>query len=332
MTASVRTVLGDVGPSELGITYVHEHLIIDSPLIVDRWPHILLTSVADAVQELETCSAVGVGTIVDAMPAASGRDPMRLAEISRLSGINVVACTGLHTSKYYEGQRWTSEEPPEVLAELFIADVLEGIDRFDYMGPVVRRTPYRAGILKVAVLEDVPTARDIRVFEAAARAHQATGVPILTHCEGGRGAMAQVELFGRLGVPLNRVVISHTDKVNDLLYHRDLLETGVYLEYDQASRRGEASVDHTARIVAAMVEEGHTDRLMLSSDAARRSMWAVHGGLGLAWLATRFVEILGDLGVGSDAIEKMLRENPARFLAFEAPETQVPSPHPAGET
>ena len=44
------------------------------------------------------------------------------------------------------------------------------------------------------------------------------------------------------------------------------------------------------------------------------------------------VEILGDLGVGSDAIEKMLRENPARFLAFEAPETQVPSPHPAGET
>jgi phosphotriesterase-related protein len=295
-------------------------LIIDSPLIVDRWPHILLTSVEDAVQELKPCSAAGVGTIVDAMPAASGRSPIRLAEISRLSETHVVACTGLHTSKYYEGQRWTSEEPPEVLAELFVADVLEGIDQYDYMGPVVRRTPHRAGILKVAVLEDAPTARDVRVFEAAARAHDATGVPILTHCEGGRGAMAQIELFDRLGIPLDRVVISHTDKVNDLSYHRDLLATGVYLEYDQASRWGEESVDRTARIVAAMVGEGRTNRLMLSSDAARRSMWAVHGGLGLAWLALRFVEILNDLGVDPAAIEEMLRENPARFLAFEAPE------------
>jgi len=320
MTASVRTVLGDVNPSDLGITYIHEHLIIDSPLIADRWPHILLTSVEDAVRELEPCSAVGVGAIVDAMPAASGRGPIRLAEISRLSGVHVVACTGLHTSKYYEGQRWTSEEPPEVLAELFIADVLEGIDRYDYMGPVVRRTPHCAGILKVAVLEDAPTERDVRVFEAAARAHNTTGVPILTHCEGGRGAMAQIELLDGLGVPLDRVVISHTDKVNDLSYHRDLLAAGVYLEYDQASRQGEGSVDHTARIVAAMVGEGHSDRLMLSSDAARRSMWAVHGALGLVWLATRFVEILNDLGVDAEAIEKMMKTNPARFLAFEAPE------------
>jgi phosphotriesterase-related protein len=320
MTVSVRTVLGDVSSSDLGITYVHEHLIIDAPLIADRWPHILLTSVEDAVRELEPCSAVGVGTVVDAMPAASGRDPIRLAEISRKSGVHVVACTGLHTSKYYEGQRWTAEEPPDLLAELFIADVVEGIDRYDYMGPIVRRSPHRAGILKVAVLEDAPTERDIRVFEAASWAHDATGVPILTHCEGGRGAMAQIELLHGLGVPLDRVVISHTDKVNDLSYHRDLLATGVYLEYDQASRQGDGSVDHTARIVGAMVDEGHAERLMLSSDAARRSMWGVHGGLGMVWLATRFVEILGDLGVAAAAIDTMLKTNPARFLAFEAPD------------
>ena len=302
----VRTVLGDVEPQALGITYVHEHLIIDSPLIADRWPNILLNDADAAIAELERCRGVGVGTVVDAMPAAAGRDAVRLAEVSRASGVHVLACTGLHTSKYYGGQRWTAEESPEVLADLFTADVQTGIDRYDYMGPVVRRTPHRAGILKVAVLEDAPTPRDVRVFEAAARAHDVTGVPILTHCEGGRGAMAQIELFDRLGVPLNRVVISHTDKLNELSYHRDLLETGVYLEYDQASRWGEESVDYTARIVAAMVEDGYTERLMLSSDAARRSMWAVHGGLGMAWIATRFVEILDGLGVDAVAIETML--------------------------
>jgi phosphotriesterase-related protein len=184
------------------------------------------------------------------------------------------------------------------------------------MGPVIRRTPHRAGILKVAVLEDAPTDRDVRVFGAAALVHAETGVPILTHCEGGRGAMAQIDLFGRVGVPLDRIVISHTDKVNDLSYHRDLLATGVYLEYDQASRQGEGSIDHTARIVAAMVGEGYLDRLMLAGDAARRSMWATNGGLGLVWLATRFVEILAELGVNDEAIKTMFVTNPARFLAF----------------
>lgn len=318
MTARVRTVLGDVDPGDLGFTYIHEHLLIDTPLIVDRWPYIHLYDVDEGVGEVERCSAAGVNAMVDAMPAASGRGPLRLAEISRRTGVHVIACTGFHTSKYYEGQRWTSEEPADVLAEFFIADVMEGIDRYDYMGPVIRRTEHRAGILKVAVLEDEPTPRDIRVFQAAAISHAETGVPILTHCEGGRGAMAQVDLFDRLGVPLDRVVISHTDKVGDLSYHRDLLETGVYLEYDQAIRQGEDSIEGTGRIVAAMVADGYANRLMPSTDGARRSLWASLGGEpGLAWLATRFVEILHDLGVDDAAIRTMFIENPARFLPFD---------------
>lgn len=318
MSSRVRTVLGDIEPDDLGLTYIHEHLIIDSSLVVDRWPHIHLPSVDEAVRELELCAAAGVGAFVDAMPAASGRGPLRLAEASRRSGVHVIACTGLHTSKYYEEQRWTAEEPADVLAELFIADVVDGIDRYDYMGPVIRRTPHRAGILKVAVLEDAPTPRDLRVFEAAAIAHKTTGVPILTHCEGGRGAMAQVEVFERLGVPLERIVISHTDKVPDLTYHRDLLDTGVYLEYDQAVRQGEDAVGGTGRIVAAMIGEGHADRLMLSTDGARRSLWTSLGGEpGLAWLATRFVEILVSLGIDESAIRTMFIDNPASFLPFD---------------
>ncbi len=327
MTARVRTVLGDIDPADLGVTYAHEHLIIDSPLIVDRWPHIHLPDVDAAVRELEPCIAAGVGAVVDAMPAASGRDPVRLAEISRKSGVHVIACTGLHTSKYYEGQRWTAEESPEVLAGRFIADIVEGIDRYDYMGPVIHRTPHRAGILKVAVLEDTPTPRDTRVFESAAIAHEATGVPILTHCEGGRGAIAQVELLVGLDVPLDRVVISHTDKIADLSYHRDLLETGVYLEYDQAARQGEDATEGTGKIVAAMVEEGHVRRLMLATDGARRSLWTAYGGgPGLAWLATRFVEMLGELELDDEAIKAMFVSNPARFLAFDLNPTAQRAP------
>jgi len=83
----VRTVLGAIGPAELGVTYVHEHLIIDSPLIEDRWPGIHLPFVEDAVAEVAACRREGVGAMVDVMPAASGRNVGRLAEISRRTGI-----------------------------------------------------------------------------------------------------------------------------------------------------------------------------------------------------------------------------------------------------
>jgi phosphotriesterase-related protein len=306
----VRTVLGDVDPARLGVTYVHEHLIIDSPLVADRWPHIHLPSVDEATAEVARCIRAGVATMVDAMPAASGRNVVKLAEVSRRTGMRVVAATGLHTAKYYEAHRWTSEEPPEVLAELFVADVTEGIDSYDYLGPVVRRTRHQAGILKVAMLGPEPADRDRRLFAAAAIAHAATGVPILTHCEEGRGGDTQVGLLAELGVPLARVVMSHTDKVADPGYHRELLAAGVNLEYDQALREGQA--DGTRRLLEAMLAEGHGDQIMLGTDGARRSLWTELGGApGLAWLYTGFGTML-DPAVR----HRLFVDNPARFLAF----------------
>jgi 5-phospho-D-xylono-1,4-lactonase len=320
MTAIVRTVLGDVTPEALGVTYAHEHLIIDTPLVEDRWPEIHLTSVDDAVVELRSCQAVGVGAVVDAMPAASGRDPVRLARIAEGAGLHVIAVTGLHTAKYYEGQRWTAEEPPEVLAELFEADVVTGIDRYDYLGPVVRRTPHRAGLLKVAWLASSPSDRDRRLSEAAALVHARTGVPLLTHCEGGRGGLAQVELLTSLGVPAGRIALSHTDKVMDHGMHRELLSTGVLLCYDQALRQGEGARTGTGALIVDAVAHGYGGQVVVGTDAARRSLWARYGGeFGLAWLADGFVRLLAELGLDEADRRRVLVDTPARWLAFSPP-------------
>lgn len=314
----VRTVLGDVSPDQLGITYAHEHVILDSPLVEDRFAEIRLHEVDAAVAELGSCHAVGVRTMIDAMPSAAGRDPARLAEVSRRSNVAVVATTGLHTERWYPGFSWANEAEPEVLAELFIADIVEGIDRFDYRGPVVRRSDHRAGVIKVGSLHVQPNERDRRVFTAAAHAHRWTAVPILTHCEGGLGGMEQVKLLVSLGVAPERIVLSHTDKVADPSYHQDLLESGVNLEYDQALRQAPDEPHGTAWLTARMVEAGYQRQLMLGTDGARRSMWSSLGGApGLAWLAEGFVERLRALGVADDAIEVMFVANPARFFAFE---------------
>ena len=313
----VRTVLGDVAPGELGTTYLHEHLIIDSPLVADRFPHIHLPSVEDAVAEVEECAAAGVGAMVDALPCAAGRDAAKLASISRATGVHVIAATGLHTARYYEGRRWTRREPAEVLAELFRADLEEGIDRYDYSGPVVRRTEHRAGILKLATLGERPDEAERRLFEAAAQVQRATGAPVLTHCEDGKGGMAQVELLEELGIPPARVALSHTDKVRDVGYHRELLSSGVNLEYDQALRQPPDEPRGTAWLLTAMLAEGYGGQIMLGTDGARRSLWRTLGGKpGLAWLASGWSEVLESWGVDEPTCERLFVENPARLLTW----------------
>jgi phosphotriesterase-related protein len=305
----VRTVLGDIDPGALGPTYMHEHLIIDSPMVEDRLPEIHLPSVNEASAEVERLRQAGLGAAVDAMPGAAGRDVVRLAQVSERTGVHIVAATGLHTTRYYPDFDLAVEVSEESLAELFTAEIEDGADGAEH----------RTGVIKVATLGDI-TGRDRRVFAAAAEAHLRTGAPILTHCEAGLGGVEQVELLSDLGVALDRVALSHTDKVLDIAYHRDLLASGVNVVYDQALRQPSQEEKGTAWLLAEMIDAGHGDRLMLGTDGARRSMWATLGGSpGLDWLLTEFTTALEGRGIDRAMRSRLFVTNPARFLSFDPP-------------
>src|SRR6185437_14078503 len=132
----------------------------------------------------------------------------------------------------------------EELADLFVADIVDGIDANDYCGPVVRRTPHRAGVVKVAGSDGGPSPRDARVFAAAAEAHRRTGVPILTHCEGGTGALEQILLLVDAGVEPSKIVVSHVDKIVDPAYHRASSPAG---RWPSTTRRFAGATAPTAR-------------------------------------------------------------------------------------
>jgi phosphotriesterase-related protein len=308
----VRTVLGDVPAGRLGVCYAHEHLVIDGGMVKVISPEISLQRVDDAVAELGPCVAAGLGAVVDAMPADAGRNVVKLAEVSRRSGVHVVAATGLHHARWYGERHWGELLEPEEMAELFVGDIQDGIDTNDLNGPVLRRSAHRAGLVKAAGSLDGPSARDRRVFEAAAITVARTGTALLTHCEQGTGGLAQLRLLEELGVPLDRVILSHTDKVVDRGYHRELLAGGAYVVYDQGIR----SPEDTARLVRWMVEDGHQDRLLLGTDGARRSLWSVLGGSpGLAALSTGLGRRLaGELGPA--VMDRIWVANPAAALAL----------------
>ncbi len=316
----VRTVLGDVDVADLGVTYAHEHLVIDGGRPVQLFPDFRLDSADDAVAELAPARALGLRAVVDAMPADCGRNAATLAEISRRSGVHVIAPTGLHHERYYHDRHWSALLDGEEIAALFAADVTDGIDANDYGGPVVRRTPHRAGVIKVAGGAEGLTPIQEKVFAAAAATHRQTGVPILTHCEEGRAGPLQARCLADRGVDPAHVVLSHTDKVVDRGYQREIFAAGAMVEYDQGFRWPRGAENGTLTLLEWAFEDGFGDRVVLGMDAARRGHWTVHGGTpGLAWLLSTFAALMAGRGIGPVEQARLFVANPARAFAFAPP-------------
>lgn len=312
----VRTVLGDIDPSDLGVTDAHDHVIIAGGHPVLLHPDLLLADVDKAVEELQGAAALGLGAVVDAMPIECGRDPLRLAEVSRGSGVHVLAPTGLHTAAWYPEGHWSLHARAADIIELFVADVTVGIDAHDHRGPSLQRTDIRAGVIKVGGSGAFPSDRDARVFEAAAVTQVRTGVPILTHCEGGRFGLEQVELLVRHGADPAHVVLSHVDKVVDRGYQRELAASGARVELDQAFRWKDAP-NGTLQVLEWLVEDGLVEHVTLGLDAARQGYWAAYGGSpGIAWLVDGWRARMAERGIDEPLQQRFFIDNPAATFAF----------------
>ena len=315
-TSFVRTVLGDIDPAEMGVTYAHEHLIIDGGRPAEMSPDFLLADVDRLADELHEAAVAGLQTAIDAMPADCGRNPAKLAELSRRTGVNIVAATGLHHERFYGASHWSLRASEDWLADLFVADVIEGIDERDYGGSTVNRTDIRAGIVKVAGSEGGPSARDLPIFRAAAAAHARTGVPVHTHCEAGTGALEQLSALVDAGVPAERISLSHVDKVVDRGYHRDLFATGAFAAYDQAFRWADRA-NGTLQLIEWAIADGHAGQVMLGMDAARQGYYQAFGGApGLAFLLRDFSDSMETRGIRAEIRQHLFVDNPARAFAF----------------
>lgn len=311
----VRTVRGDIDAAELGVCYAHEHLIIDASFATHANPDFLLADVEAGARELREFKAAGGTSLIDSMPCDAGRNVRKQAALAEAAEVNIIVPTGLHLSKYYDPGHWGNFYSEEELTDLFVADIEEGIDAYDYNGPIVRRTSHRAGLIKIATDREI-TAREEKIFAAAAAAHVRTGCPILTHTEQGTRGVEQVEMLRGHGVDLGKVVLSHLDRNPDLGYHREILSSGVKIEYDSAFRWKDGQGNPTFDLVLALLPE-FPDSIMLGMDAARRSYWRSHGGQpGMDFLLTQFSPRLRDAGLSEADWQRIFVSTPAATYSF----------------
>jgi len=311
----VRTVLGDITPGEMGLTYSHEHIVIDEsfPTIANK--EFILNDTGKICKELNEFYAWGGRTVVDTMPANCGRNVLKLAEVSRMSHVHIIAPTGIHLEKYYPPNHWRYHLSEDELTELFIKDVEDGIDEHDYGCPVVKRTQHKAGLVKLATGDEPITRHQEKIFHSVVNTHLSTGVPILTHTNMGRHAMDQVNLFYKLGANLQHVVLSHVDKRKDIAWHKDLMQTGVYVEYDSHFRWMKGEENFTYKLLEHLLP-AYANRIVSGMDMARSTYWKSYGGRpGLMFLLTTFKDDLDKMGLG-DYFEQMFFTNPQQLFSF----------------
>jgi phosphotriesterase-related protein len=313
----IRTVLGDIEPSNLGVANCHEHLLIRNGLITMQHPEFLLDDESRAISEVLDFARHGGAAIVDASPGGLGRDPDGLARVSRATGVHVVASTGFHKPSYYLDSHWRYRYPVEEVAGLLAAEITDGMDQGGYEGPIVKRSAARAGIIKVGTDYQAIRAAERTAFEAAGLAHERTGAPVLTHSEIGTVMLEQVRLLESFGVAPQHVIVSHCDRNPDWMVHRDVARTGAFLEYDGPGRVKYFPESTIVELMRRMFDAGLGSHIVLGGDNARRAHWKAYGGgPGLAYMVEKFVPRLCAEGFSEAQIGQVLADNPARALAF----------------
>lgn len=312
-----RTVLGDVDSATLGVTNAHEHVMIRGDLILVREPDFRLDDPARAVEELAGYRSFGGETVVDATPIGVGRDCDALIRISRESQVHIIASTGFHKTRYYLDTHWRFHYSAEQIAQLLIDEIEIGMEQNSYIGPLVRRSTARAGVIKVASdYQHINSATRV-AFEAAASAHAKTGAPVLTHTETGTMAVAQLSLLQNLGVQPKHVVLSHMDRNPDLAIHKEAAQAGAFLEYDGPGRVKYFPESTLLQLMRGMFDASLGGHILLGGDTARRSYWKAYGGgPGIAYIVEHFAGRMAREGFSQQEIDTVLIHNPARAFAF----------------
>lgn len=323
--AFARTIFGDVDPGSLGVVNAHDHLIRNGAGEVYIDPDHQLYDKNKAIEEAgyfvdASRKWAEGGTVVDMCPANCGRDLNVLAEVAKsVDDLQVIAATGFHREKVYleTKSHWVTRYSVDQISELLIADIREGIDAHDYSGPIVERTPYKAGVIKVATSYGMITPFERKCMEAAAIAAIETGAPINTHTTYGTVGLEQAQELIKLGVEPSQIAIGHIQRNADVYYLSQILETGAYLEIDGTYRIKYQPDSNRIMELRELGERGYGKRILLGTDSGKRSYQKAYGSVtGVDYNpAVDGPRMLAE-GFDRAYVEDLLMNNAHTFFAF----------------
>jgi phosphotriesterase-related protein len=321
----VNTVNGPIRVEDLGVTLMHEHVLIGYP----GWEADTLRPgparaeiVETAVDKIHSMQAIGIQSMLDPCPNDLGRDVGLAAEVADKTGFNIICATGLYKENEGGFAHWhfvrSIGRGVEAMAELFIHELTRGIGD----------TGIKAGIIKVATGEGKITDYEYDVLSAAAMAAVETGAPITTHTDQGTMGEEQQAFLLERGVPAHRIIIGHSCGSSDHDYHMRLLDKGSYLGFDRFGLDILVPDEQRIDALVALLQKQQERRIVVSHD----SVWCTRGqpfpaemlaaiDVDKLFNPTHFhrniIPALLARGVSQEQIDTMLVDNPRRFFQGE---------------
>jgi len=342
----IRTVTGEISPSDCGITLPHEHLLFDlsswcplpteatrialaeAPVSIEilgelrrdaslSRDNVRQLDVELAIRELMHYRRAGGSTLVDVTSIGLGRDPMALRAISQATGVNVVMGCGY----YFESPQlqYLRNQTIEQIQATIERDLVEGISN----------TGIRSGIIGEIGTSGPLTETEERVLRAAARAQLRTHAAISVHPDAfyqGREHTIRhiLDILIEEGVPLNKVIICHIDDTGfNLDFQRSLMEQDAFVEYDSfgseiyfdSMNAHEAHDSQRVDAVLKLAEEGFASHLLLSHDVCFKIHLKKYGGYGYDHILRHILPMMRRKGIREKDIDLMMVKNPATVLA-----------------
>ena len=307
--AVIRTILLDMPPAALasGPVLFHEHLSLHLAGLEEHFTD----DVALMIEEVKAAGREGVSCIVDAGHADMGRRMDALQRIAAESKIPIVASGGYYLQRTY---------PPEITTTTAdeIADLLAHeakAQRWGALGEIGQQ----GGEL---------IADERKVFQAVAKVQGRIGLPIFTHNAylGARSpsnvvprdaAIRQLDVLESSGAKPEHVAIGHVCCLDDPKAEiaSELARRGAFVGFDRVTIPIVPDAQKAATIMA-MVEAGHADKLLISSDFYSQRSLRKNGGAGIDQAVTVLKPILLKAGMSEEMLHSILVDNPRRFLAF----------------
>jgi phosphotriesterase-related protein len=267
-------------------------------------------------QELKLYYHSGGRAVVDAQGLGCGRDAAMLRNISKKSGVHIIASTGFHKMFFYPGGHWIYSISTDNLTRLYLAELTCGmfIDGDD--GYPTEQIGARAGQIKAALDAGKFTPQYRKVFTAAAEAAKVSGVVLMVHIEKGSDPIALADFLNKQGVAPGRIVFCHLDRaVADIGIHREICARSITLEYDTIGRPKYHDDETEVRIILEMLKAGYEKQLLMSLDTTRARLKSYGGNPGLAYIIETFIPLLRRRDFPEEQIDLFFKDNPARIFS-----------------
>ena len=253
----INSVTGPISIDSLGLTLIHEHMLVDfigaDSISPDRWNRDSV--VAKVLPYLLEVKKYGVRTILDCTPSFLAKDPLLLKELSEKSGIQILTNTGYYGAvggKYLPKHAYS--ESHKELSVRWIAEFENGIEG----------TGIKPGFIKISVNEaDKLSAIDQKLVRAAAITHLNTGLTIASHTGTWKTAAQEVKILQEMGVEPSEFVWVHAQNEPDFNNYREAAKLGVWISLDGI---GWAVDPYVERLLFAK-EQGFLNRILISHDA-----------------------------------------------------------------